>query len=70
MKNNMNLRARSPLTVAASIICAALQKLNIDYNGTTKRITAQWCSHLSGVSHGRIQSTVKLMKRIDNVIQS
>jgi hypothetical protein len=69
LKTSSVLNTRSSITIAATIICSALQKLHIDHCGTTKRVTAQWCSNLSGVSHGRIQSTLQIMDRIDIVIQ-
>lgn len=49
------LRDRKPQTLAAGVLCAALWKMCIVYNGKRRLVSAQFVSQLSGVTHGCIQ---------------
>lgn len=52
---NQVLRDRKPQTLAAGVLCAALWKMCIVYNGKRRLVSAQFVSQLSGVTHGCIQ---------------
>lgn len=67
IKTNEILSNRTNPTIAATIICAALYKLPIIHQKTKYTVSSQWITNLTKVSHGRIQSTLKMITRIEQV---
>ena len=68
------LLRRADATIAAAVICAALHHRYVDLDPAVNEkhqnrlMSSHVMSCLTGVSHGRIQATIKLLQPLDTVL--
>jgi len=70
VKTSTQLQARTPITIAATIIFLALDQLHVEHlNGKIHRVTIQFVHHLTGVTHNGIKETQNYCRRIPKVLK-